>query len=100
MKNKKRWIRNVRNVSVLFLLASNFSNALIAKGEDSTPISTVSSGQVNEIPEIKEAPTASHFFPEELKKWNPATDADSIHNVSKVPLAKRIKSEQVQENRA
>lgn len=100
MKNKKRWIRNVRNVSVLFLLASNFSNALIAKGEESTSISTVSSGQVNEIPEIKEAPTASHFFPEELKKWNPATDADSIHNVSKVPLAKRIKSEQTNKDQS
>ncbi|WZU01167.1 hypothetical protein MGH68_17150 [Erysipelothrix sp. D19-032] len=43
------------------------------------------------IPVIEDRPYSSFFFPNDFLEWDFNTDPDAIHNVSKVPLQKRVK---------
>jgi len=45
--------------------------------------------------EITNAPTSSYWFPSELLEWNSDEDPDFLHNVSTVPLQKRVDKEKL-----
>lgn len=54
----------------------------------------------DDIPDIEERPYSSHFFPKDFLAWEFSEDADAIHNVSKVPLAKRVQGDPINENQS
>lgn len=41
-------------------------------------------------------PESSYWFPEQLLSWNAKEDKDILHNISHVPLAKRVDTENLQ----
>lgn len=45
--------------------------------------------------EINNAPISSYWFPSELLEWNSDEDPDFLHNVSAVPLQKRVDKEKL-----
>lgn len=99
MSIKKSILRSLITVSALCSLAiilplEESVTAVGTSQESSTEVASTS------IPEIKEAPYASHFFPKELLKWSPETDANASHNRSNVPLAKRVQGSKTNQDQS
>lgn len=99
MSIKKSILRSLITVSALCSLAiilplEESVTAVGTSQESPTEVASTS------IPEIKEAPYASHFFPKELLKWSPETDANASHNRSNVPLAKRVQGSKTNQDQS
>lgn len=78
---------------IAVLAAAAMVSGLTACGQ--TPSQKEKDYQVTEENEnleltMNDQPESSYWFPEELLAWDSAKDPDFIHNVSTVPLAKRV----------
>ncbi|MGX7417472.1 endo-beta-N-acetylglucosaminidase [Carnobacterium gallinarum] len=99
-KVKKTLICSFLTVSALTLAMTIQLMPVKVHAEDG-PKSTLQTGDSEQaIPEIKENPYASHFFPKELLEWDALKDEDAIHNRSSVPLRKRVQGEKTNQDQS
>lgn len=76
--------------SVVFLTLMIIVSTVTTKAE-----TVVLEKKLTKIGDFEERPYSSHFFVEDFLEWEFEKDPDAIHNVSKVPLGKRVRGEKV-----
>ncbi|MGL5416856.1 MAG: endo-beta-N-acetylglucosaminidase [Clostridium sp.] len=98
MKSKTKLKKKLKYLVPVFLCFAISANLVACNKDIKASSSNVSYSITNEGNaeiSISTMPTSSHWFPEELLKWDVSKDKNAEFNKSVVPLAKRVDKEKL-----